>query len=60
LASDRQRGTTNPIDRYLISTTGNSITREEEDRLEDTAEDSESDIKQEGVAEEVEDVGEMV
>lgn len=55
LASDRQRGMTNTIDRYLISTTSNSITREEEDRIEDTAESLESDIKQENDTEEIED-----
>jgi hypothetical protein len=60
LASDRQRGTTNTIDRYLISTTGNSITREEEDRMEDTDEDLEPDIEQEDDAEEAEDGGKVV
>lgn len=60
LASDRQRRTTNTIDRYLISTTGNSIVREEEDRMEDTDEDLESDIERQDDAEEAEDDGKVV
>jgi hypothetical protein len=60
LASDRQRGTTNTIDRHLISTTGNSIVREEEDGMEDTDEDLESDSEREDGVEEAEDDGKVV